>query len=210
VRAVLAAMGERGRRARAVVLGLLAVTGCGYRAVYGGGTERLGVVLVRSLVPDAVASDEVVSGVREALAREGALSSGLGYPRVEVEVLREDEAGDGVAASSARLGGSITTGGAATGPRARGVEVGLVARACLVRAKGGPCERDTGDVRAMDLAGTDLTEATAASPAVADVTADAFHHRDLTRGVGKRLGERLALRILGEPAASDEAIGRER
>ncbi len=202
------------RLAVAALAALVAPTACGYHAVYGGETEHLRVVLVRSLVPDAVATDEVVSGVREALAREGALAAGEGYPRVEVEVLRQDEASEGIAASSSALGGSFATPvhgvSPATGPRARGTEVGLVARACLVRSKGGPCERDTGDVRTMDLAASDLTPPMAGGVATADVTADAFHHRDAVRGVGKRLGERLAMHILGEPTASDEAIGRER
>jgi hypothetical protein len=59
-------------------------------------------------------------------------------------------------------------------------------------------------MRAMDLAASDLT---AGAP---DVVSDAFHHRDVLRGVGKRLGDRLARHILGDPTASDEAIGRER
>jgi len=185
------------------------VAGCGYHAVYGEGGERFGVVLVRSLVPDAVATDEVVSGVREALAREGALGAGGGYPRVEVEVLRADEASVGIAAPSAALGGSVSGGGAGgatvrQGPRARGTEVGLVARACLVRRMGGACERDTGDVRALDLAASDVVAG------VPSPVADAFHHRDVSREVGKRLGERLARHILGQPTASDESVGRER
>jgi len=56
----------------------------------------------------------------------------------------------------------------------------------------------------MDLAASDVT---AGAP---DVVSDAFHHRDAMRGVGKRLGERLALHILGEPTANDEAVGPER
>ena len=67
----------------------LLTAACGYHAVYSGEQEHLRVVLRRSLVPDAVASDEVVSGLRETLAREGALAAGEGYPRVEVEVLRD-------------------------------------------------------------------------------------------------------------------------
>jgi hypothetical protein len=199
-------LSRRGLGAASLVVSLACA--CGYHAVYGGDTERFRVVLVRSLVPDAIASDEVVSGVREALAREGALAAGEGYPRVEVEVLRADEASEGIAAPSAALGGSVSGTGAgssgAQGPRARATEVGLVARACLVRTKGGTCERDTGDMRAMDLAASDLT---AGAP---DLAADAFHHRDVLRDVGKRLGARLADHILGNPAASDEAIGRER
>jgi hypothetical protein len=189
------------------VLALL-LTACGYHAVYGGDTERLHVVLKRSLVPDAVATDEVVSGVREALAREGALAAGDAYPRIEVEVLREDEMSEGIAAPVASPASPATPlpPGAPinAGPRARATEVGLVARACLVRAAGGPCERDTGDVRAMDLAASDL------SMGVPDVMSDAFHHRDAMRDVGKRLGSRLAAHMLGHPTASDEAVGRER
>ena len=196
--------------AAALCAWLVVLVGCGYRTVYGGETERLRVVLVRTLVPDAVATDEVLSGVRETLAREGGLASGEGYPRVEVEVLRADEASDGVAAPSVALGGSVSSSGpsspaGATGPRARATEVGLVARACLVRMRGGPCERDTGDVLAMDLVASDL--GASGSP---ELASDAFHHRDAMRGAGKRLGERLARRILGEAGATDEAIGRER
>ncbi len=75
--------------------------------------------LVRTLVPDVVASDEVAAGVREELARSGALEGGEGYPRVEIEVLRADEASDGLAAS----------GGPAPRPVARSLDVGISARA---------------------------------------------------------------------------------
>src|SRR5215831_5383803 len=120
----------------ALALGL--VSACGYRSLYSGqGGAHLHVVLVRSAVVDAVAADEVVTGLREALARDGSLEPGDGYPRVEVEVLRADEASEGIAAP---------TGAAA--PAARGVEVGLVARAWIVAAAGAQAERDTGDVRA--------------------------------------------------------------
>jgi hypothetical protein len=178
-------------------------TGCGYHAIYGGATERFSVVLSSTRVPDAIASDEVVSGLRETLAQEGALAGGGGYPRIEVEVLRGDETSEGIAAASSGLGGSVTK-TAWNGPRARGTEVGLVARACVVRARGGRCERDTGDVRAMDLVGSDLASGSS------EVATDAFHHRDALRAVGHRLGERLARHILGGGTASDEAVGRER
>jgi hypothetical protein len=178
--------------------------GCGYHTVYGGAAdERLRVVVVRSLVPDAVMADEVAAGARETLAREGALAAGDGYPRVEISVLRADEASAGIAAPSTQLGGSASSAGA-TGPRARATEVGLVARACLVRVRGGECERDTGDVRAIDLEASDVTLG------VPDVGSDLFHHRDASRAVAKRLGDKLALHMLGAPSASDEAIGRER
>jgi hypothetical protein len=174
--------------------------GCGYHVVYGGaGSEKLHVVLVRSLVADAVSSADVVSGVREGLAREGALAGGSGYPRVEVEVLRADEASDAIAAPNDAGAGASINGG----PRARATLVGLVARARLVRAAGGPEERDTGDMRAMELVGSDVTLG------VPDPRTDAFHHEDALRGVAHRLGERLALRILGIPTVTDEGAGRE-
>ncbi len=73
----------------------LALAACGYKPIAGAagaGGERLHVVLASSNVPDAIASDEVVAGVRDELARAGALAAGDGYPRCEVEVLRADEA----------------------------------------------------------------------------------------------------------------------
>jgi hypothetical protein len=172
---------------------------CGYHPLYGGeGSTKLHVVLVRSLVADAVATDEVVSGVRETLAKEGALAAGDGYPRIEVEVLRADEASEGIAAPSVAMGSA-----AGGGARARATEVGLVARAYVVFGPGGAEERDTGDVRTMDLVGSDV------SLGVPDPRADAMHHGDALRLVAHRLGERLALGVLGNPIASDEGIGRE-
>jgi hypothetical protein len=189
----------------ATLAGLLACVvllsaSCGYHPVYGGNdSERLHVVLTRSLVADAIAAGEVVSGAREALAKEGALAGGEGYPRIEVEVLRADESSEGIAApNDAGIGAS-----AGGGPRARATEVGLVARAHLVRGPGAPEERDTGDVRAMDMVASDF------ALGVPDPRSDALHHEDALRLVAHRLGERLALRILGVPTASDEGMGRE-
>jgi len=150
-------------------------------------------------VADAVACADVVGGVREALAKEGALAAGDGYPRIEVEVLRDDESSEGIAApGDGGLPASVSQ-----GARARATEVGLVARAHLVRTPGGPEERDTGDARAMDLVASDVTQG------IPDPRADLLHHEDALRLVARRLGERLALRILGVPTASDEGMGRE-
>lgn len=192
----------RGFRSAAALLAL-AMAACGYHALRGSsagadGVGRLHVVLARSMVADAMASDEVVSGAREELAREGVLAAGDGYPRMEIEVLRADESSEGIASPSAQLGSN--PGGA---PRARATEVGLIARAWLVRLPGGPGERDTGDIRAMDLVATDV------KAQVADTRADVFHHADALRAVGRRVGQRLASRILGHPTVTDEAPGRE-
>ena len=176
-------------RRLALVLGVALAAGCGYRALYAEPDgERLHVALARNLVADAVAADEVLSGVRDQLARDGALAAGEGYPRVEVEVLRADESSEGISA----VGGQ---------PRARGTEVGLVARAWVVRAKGGRPERDTGDVHAMDAVTVDTRQGQL------DPRADALHHQDTLRAVARRVGRRLALRVLGHPVAVDEGIG---
>ncbi len=180
------------RRFFVAALVTLALPSCGYRALYADADgERLHVTLSRSLIPDAVAADEVLQGVREQLAREGALAAGEGYPRVEVEVLRADESSEGVAAVAGQ-------------PRARATEVGLVGRAWIVRAQGAVPERDTGDVRAMDAVTVDTREGRL------DPRADALHHDDALRAVARRVGRRLALRLLGHPVAVDEGIGRER
>ena len=158
---------------------LLALAACGYTPVYGASTEHLGVVVVGSKVPDAAASDEVAAGVRDELARAGALSAGSGYPRCEIEILRADEASEGIAAG-------------ASDPESRATRVGIVARAWVVRAKDGPRERDTGDVRAMEVV--------AVAP---DAKTATFRHADALRAAGRRAGRRIGTRLLGLPSAED-------
>jgi hypothetical protein len=160
-------------------------SGCGYHPLHGGESEHMHVVLTQSKVPDAVASDEVLAGAREELARDGALAGGSGFPRCEIEVLREDEASEGIASATDAAGQRT--------PVSRATRVGLVARAWVLRAPGGEHERDTGDVRAF------------ATVAVApDARSGAFRESDALRAAGHRLGRRLAARILGIPAPTDE------
>jgi hypothetical protein len=144
----------------------------------------LAVILATSNVPDAVASDEVVAGVRDELARSGALASGEAYPRCEIEVLRADETSEGI--------GATPNGGGVLLPDARATRVGIVARAWIVRSQDGPRERDTGDVRALELVG-----------AAGDARTATFRHVDALRAAGRRVGRRMGTRILGLPTASD-------
>lgn len=163
------------------------VASCGYAPVHDGAVakEPLHVVLSESKIPDAAASDEVVAGVRESLARGGNLAPGDGYPRCEVEILRADEASEGIAATPDSTGGFS--------PQSRATRVGIVARAWILRSKGGQRERDTGDVRAFET----VTIA-------ADARGATFRHSDALRAAGRRVGSRLAARIMGLPASSDE------
>jgi hypothetical protein len=167
------------------VVPLLLLLSCGYRAVYGGETEHLHVKVVRMLVPDAVACDEVASGVREELARGGSLEAGEGYPRVEIEVLRAAQSSEGVAA----VGGN---------PQARATDVSLAARAWIVRAEGAAPERDTGDLR------TDESITIDERGGAPDPRADLFHVPEARRAAARRLGHKLGQRLLGLPAASEE------
>ena len=85
-----------------------------------------------------------MAGLREELVRAGTLEAGDGYPRVEVEVLRADESSEGIVAQS-------------NAPVSRATDVGLAARAWIVRAAGAPPESDTGDMRAQVTIAVDET-----------------------------------------------------
>ena len=175
----------------------LACAACGYHAVYGGEAgERVAVVLVRAAVADSIAAGEVASGAREELARDGSLAAGSGYPRVEIEVTRIDEASDAIGAATGADGSRA--------PLARATEVGVVARAWIVRSAGGEHERDTGDVRALVAEGvTTSSDATSS----ADSTAiDALRHDDAVRAAARMTGVRLARRILGRPAPEVDVL----
>ncbi len=164
----------------------LSLASCGYQPVHGGASaEHFSVVLSESKVPDAVASDEVLAGVREELARSGALASGATYPRCEVEILRMDEAAEGIAAQPGESGRLV--------PQARATRVGIVARAWVLEAPGAERVRDTGDIRTFETVASAL-----------DARGAAFRHSDALRAAGRRLGRRLASRIMGLPSASDE------
>ena len=171
----------------------MALLGCGYAPIYTAQERgKLHVVLVHAKVADAVAADEVLSGLREELAREGALEGGAAYPRIEVEVLRLDESSEGIAARSLSSGAAL--------PLARGLEVGLVARAWVVAFEGAQPERDTGDMRAVDLVSPSMR----ADQVTLDASEDVRAHADALRAAGRRVGVRLARRVLGHPAASDD------
>lgn len=169
----------------------LVLAGCGYHALNGprDASARCDVELARSLVPDAALADEVVAGVREELARAGALG---GPARCRVEVLRIDEASAAVAAVRGPAEGG---GEGALLPSSRATRVGVVGRAEWASGPGPGASvlHDTADVRAFETVAV-ATDARAAT----------FRHADALRAAGRRLGRRLAQRLLGRPAPNDE------
>lgn len=173
------------RRRGVSLVSCLLVASCGYTPVHSGIHERLHVALSETRVPDAAATDEVLAGAREELARMGALETGDGFPRLEIEVLRADEASEGIAA--------VPNEDARLLPRARATRVAIVARAWVKRTKDGEVERDTGDMRVFETVGV-ATDARAAS----------FKQSDALRVAGRRVGKRLATRIMGLPASTED------
>jgi hypothetical protein len=151
------------------------------------------VALVQALVADPVANDEVLAGVREEVARFGALEPGDGYPRIEVEVLRAEHSSEGIVVSASR-------------PVARGNDIAVVGRAWFVRTAGGERESDSGDMRAEDVIAVDESRGTGPLPG-ADPLASGFHSADALRAAARRLGRRLALRVIGLPASSEDVTG---
>jgi hypothetical protein len=178
--------------------------GCGYRPLYAAepaqGSARLCVVGASPLVADAAVVAEVEAGVRLGLARAGVLRAGGGYPRVVVEVLRLDETSEGIAAVPGgalgpAAGGLPLSPGGPLAPLARATAVGVLARAWIEQSPEAPRERETGDMRTADV-----------QRAEADPRLEALRQDDAVRAAARRLGERLARRILGEPETGDEGM----
>ncbi len=139
-------------------------------------------MLARNLTTSERVAAEVVRGTTGALAKEGLLRAGdaSSYPRVEVEVLRIDEAPNGIAAS-------------AGAPLGRGHEVAVIARAVLRTEASGEGHRDTGDVRGQVF----VARAPTLSRADAELDAATLA---AARRAGRLLGESLA----GHPIATEE------
>jgi hypothetical protein len=185
-----------------VVVSVLGLASCGYRPLYGGerGDERFSVIGVTPLVVDASVVSEVQAGVRSGLARGGALRGGNEYPRVIVEVLRIDATSEGIQAlpggtRGTTVGGLPISPGGPLAPLARGTRIGVLARAWVERAPGAARERETGDLRTADVMQTE-----------SDARLEVLRLDDTSRAAARRLGERLARRVLGEPDAPDDGM----
>ena len=157
---------------------------CGYQPLYATpGGEAYHVHLSKNFTASAVVADEVLRGAREELAKEGALASGDGYPRLEIEVLRADETSEGIVGVNAPEGQL---------PKARASEIGVVVRAFVTRRSGGAVELDTGDLRQDVLAGAPL----------GDSVRETWQREDALRAAARRLGGRAVLKVLGHPVVT--------
>lgn len=166
--------------------------GCGYAPAYGGErpVARLTVVAAPSRAADSAALVGILEGLRAELSRAGVLTSGGGYPRVVVELVRVDErtAGQSVAANPTNLGGEEVVLG-------RGSAVGVTGRAWIIESPEARSFRDTGDVRRVRVHA-------AGSSSGVDHEA-----REAALVVAGRLtGAALARRLMGEVEPSQEPM----
>ncbi len=169
-------------------LALLLCVACGYQPLYATpGGDAFHVHLSKNFTASAIVAEEVLRGARETLAKEGALASGEGYPRLDIEVLRADETSEGMVAVNAP-----PTNGETQIPKARASELGVVVRAFVTRRSGGAAELDTGDLRQDVLAGAPL----------GDAVRETWQREDALRAAARRLGGRVVLKVLGHPVVT--------
>jgi hypothetical protein len=138
------------------------------------------------------------AGARSELARAGMLAScspsaPSACPAVlMIDVVRLEEESAGIAAADGMsLSGSPST--SSPSPLGRGLRLTVTGRARLL-VSGASVARDTGDVRSTFVLSRGDGDAAALTP----VREQAVRH------AARRLGERLARRILGVPDPSDE------
>jgi hypothetical protein len=169
------------------VAGLIAVAalGCGYRPLNASAPDPEAPFTVIGSLPETPSSATAAAaeaGARSELARAGVLATAsqasAGSSAIEIELLRVEEEGAGIAIDSA-----------SGAPLARGLRVTVTGRAKLWAAGGRSILRETGDVRSSLVVSRGQGDAAAVSAAV----------KDAARLAGRRLGERLARRILGLP-----------
>lgn len=152
------------------------IAGCGY-SLANTPRDALGPFLVRAAeatTPDEAVTAAAIEGAQRELARAGLLSAHGEGTALTITLLRVDERSEGIAEGAGRA------------PVARGVRLTIVGRA---RAEGadGASTRDSGEVT--------VTEVLARS----DSAAQGVVGRDETGArAGRRLGQRLVRRVLGE------------
>ena len=150
------------------------VQGCGYHLA-NGSAEVFAPELGEVSTPHAAVAAALLEGARAELGRHGALGAG---PPLRIDLLRVEERAEGIVA-------------VAGAPQARAIRLRVVGRA---RVGGGTSSsdrgalRDTGDVEDAEIISV------AGDPRLGLVGAE-----DAAAAAARRLGARLARRILGYP-----------
>jgi hypothetical protein len=141
-------------------------------------TQRLTVVISRSLAPECGALAALLNGIQGELSQAGALRPGTSYPRAVVELLRVDERGAGIAVQPGQPGAT---------PLARGATVGVTAHAWVEEAPDAQPYNDTGDVRRVVTVATGLT-----------LASDASAHDEAVEQARLETGRAIGRRLMGE------------
>jgi hypothetical protein len=157
------------------------ILGCGY-TLANAPRDELGPFLVRAAeatTPDDAVTAAAIEGAQRELARAGLLSQRGEGTALTIAVLRVDERSEGIAS------------GAGSAPTARGIRLTIVGRARAGEGDRTPA-RDSGEVTVTEVF------APGGSAALGIVGRGEAGPR-----AGRRLGERLVRRVLGEPDPSE-------
>lgn len=168
-------------RLRALAVAAL-LSGCGYRPLHHGlaGRPRIQVVAAEAQTPAGAGADvaeELASGARAELARYGALGGSESPDRLSLQLVRLDDASEGIAVADAR-------------PHARGIRLRVIARGVVRRAPSGGAEDawETADVETSELV-----------PSSSDPLAWDAARRAAARMVARKAGALVAREVLGVP-----------
>ena len=158
-----------------IVLGL---AGCGYTLATtpDPALTPFTVRAAAATTPDAIAITAAIEGAQRELSRAGLLSTRGDGAVLTIAVVRVDERSEGIAAGSS---GSAT-------PIARGIRLTIVGRA-TAPASPRAAARDSGEVEVAEVFATSGT-----------ATIGILARDEAAQRAGRRLGERLVRRVLGD------------
>jgi hypothetical protein len=164
---------------RLVLIALaIATAGCGYSLANtpDAALTPFTVRAAAATMPDAAVSTAAIEGAEGELARAGLLAARGDGTVLTIAVVRVDERSEGIAAGSS----------ASAAPVARGIRLTIVGRATAPAGASGAA-RDSGDVEVSEVFSA------GGSAAIGILSRDEAAQR-----AGRRLGERLARRVLGD------------
>ena len=164
----------------ALLVASTGLAGCGYALANGTGASLtpFTVRAAEAKTPDSAAFTAAIEGAQRELARAGLLSARGDGTVLTIAVVRVEERSEGIAAGA----GSP----ASATPFARGIRLTIAGRA-TAPASPGAASRDSGEIEVAEIF------AGSGGAALGVVGRD-----EAARRAGRRLGERLVRRVLGE------------